>query len=83
MTDIKESIDITKSVDTCGDVCPMNVVKTKFAMKDMQVDEVIEVILEGGDPLKNVSRSVKEEGHQIIEVRRDGENFRILVKKGR
>jgi len=82
MTDIKKCIDITKSVDTCGDVCPMNVVKTKFAMKNMQIGEVLEVLLESGDPLKNVSRSVKEEGHQIIEIGRDGDNFRILVKKG-
>ena len=75
-------LDITKSIDTCGDVCPMNMVKTKVALKDLQAGEVLEVTLHGGEPIRNVSRSVKEEGHRIIKLDKlDDERFIMLIEK--
>ncbi len=75
-------LDITKSIDTCGDVCPMNMVKTKFALKDLSPGEVLQVTLHAGEPIRNVSRSVKEEGHRIIKLdKQDDERFVMLIEK--
>jgi tRNA 2-thiouridine synthesizing protein A len=75
-------VDITKSIDTCAEVCPMNMVRTKFTLKEMAAGEVLEVILDEGEPLRNVSRSTKEEGHRIIGVERFDGYIKMLIQKG-
>ncbi|MBU1523794.1 MAG: sulfurtransferase TusA family protein [Candidatus Omnitrophica bacterium] len=59
----------------------MNFVKTKLKLEEMANNEVLEVILDDGDPIKNVTGSVKEEGHQILKVEKTDGCWRILVRK--
>ncbi|MDO9517830.1 MAG: sulfurtransferase TusA family protein [Methanosarcinaceae archaeon] len=76
-------LDITKSIDTCGDVCPMNMVKTKIALKDLNTGELLQVTLCGGEPIRNVSRSVKDEGHRIVKLdKQDDDTFIMFIEKG-
>lgn len=79
---MNESALPARSIDTCGEVCPMNMVRTKFELKDMQPGEVLEVTLEAGEPVRNVSRSVKEDGHRIIKLEKLDTHYRILIQKG-
>ncbi len=74
--------DIKKSLSLRGVSCPMNFVKTKIALEDLESGDLLEVILDEGDAMLNVPRSLKEEGHKIIKVEPLGEAFRVLVKKG-
>lgn len=78
MTEIK----IDKTLNLKGVPCPMNFVKTKLKLEEMDSGEVLEVFLDDGDPIKNVAASVKEEGHQIIKVEKVGDHFKLLIKKG-
>ena len=73
--------DVTK-LDLHGVICPMNFVKAKLALEALEAGERLEVILDEGEPMLNVPRSLKEEGHRIIKVEPLGETFRILVEKG-
>lgn len=77
MTDMKADYIL----DLKGVSCPMNFVKTKLKLEEMSIDEVLEVILDDGDPIKNVTGSVKEEGHQIIKVEKIDEHWKLLVRK--
>ena len=77
MTEIK----IDKTLNLKGVPCPMNFVKTKLKLEEMDSGEVLEVFLDDGDPIKNVAASVKEEGHQIIGITRVGQKWKLLVKK--
>lgn len=77
MTDKKEA-----TLDLRGVMCPINFVKTKLKLEMMDVGEVLEVVLDSGDPIQNVPKSIKEEGHKIIEVKKEGDYFRIRVQKG-
>jgi len=79
MTDIK----IDQTLDLKGTPCPMNFVKTKLKLEEMNVDEVLEVILDDGDPIKNVTGSVKEEGHKILKVEKINEHWKLVIKKSR
>lgn len=74
--------DVSKSIDLHGVACPMNFVKTKVALESLKAGEILEVILDEGEAILNVPRSVKEEGHQIIKVINQGETFRVIIKKG-
>ena len=82
MKENKETFDITKSIDTCGEVCPMNMVRTKFTLKEMATGEILEVVLDEGEPVRNVSCSTKEEGHRIIRVERFNGFVKMLIQKG-
>jgi tRNA 2-thiouridine synthesizing protein A len=75
-------IKINEKLDLRGVICPMNFVKTKLKLEEMQSGQILEVILDHGEPIRNVPRSVKEEGHQIIRVEKLGNAFKLLIKKG-
>ncbi|MEK6714944.1 MAG: sulfurtransferase TusA family protein [Candidatus Omnitrophota bacterium] len=79
MTEIK----VDDRLDLKGVVCPINFVKTKLKLEEMQDGQVLEVIIDDGEPMQNVPRSIKEEGHKIIKVEKlSGNSFRLLIKKG-
>jgi tRNA 2-thiouridine synthesizing protein A len=74
--------DIKKKIDLHGVACPMNFVRTKAALAGLLAGELLEVILDEGDAMLNVPRSVKEEGHQVVKVEDLGETFRVVIRKG-
>ena len=74
-------IKIDKTLDLKSVPCPMNFVKTKLALEGMKKDNVLEVFLDDGEPITNVTASVKEEGHKILKVERMGEYWRLVVEK--
>ncbi|PKN01560.1 MAG: sulfurtransferase TusA family protein [Elusimicrobia bacterium HGW-Elusimicrobia-1] len=73
---------LKKSLDLRGVACPMNFVKTKIALAALQKDELLEVILDEGEPAANVPRSVEGEGHIIVEEQDSGSTVKIVIKKG-
>lgn len=68
-------------LDLKGVPCPNNFVRVKLKLEEMRSGEVLEVILDAGEPIKNVPRSVKEEGHQIISVEQGPGSYKLLIKK--
>ncbi len=69
-------------LDLRGVQCPINFVKTKLKLDEMNSGEQLEVLLDEGDPIANVPRSVKEEGHRILKVSKaDGGYYSIVIKK--
>lgn len=71
-----------KQLDLHGVMCPLNFVKTKLALEELAVGELLEITIDEGDAMLNVPRSVKEEGHKILKVIPLGETYRILIEKG-
>ena len=77
----EENID--SSLNLIGIVCPLNFVKTKLKLEEMQRGQILEVIIDDGESMRNVPRSLKEEGHKIIKVEQLSDNsFSLLIKKG-
>lgn len=72
------------SVDITAEACPMTYVRTKLRLEALGPGGLLEVLLRGEEPLKNVPRSVREEGHEVIslEPRPDGV-WRLLIRKSR
>jgi len=56
--------------------------KDKAALATIEAGEHLEVILDEGDAILNVPRSVKDEGHQVVKVENLGATFRVVIKKG-
>ncbi len=72
---------VVSLLDLRGVCCPMNWVKTKLALEDLESGQQLEVIIDDGEPIKNVPRSVKEEGHKLLKVSPIGEHFRLLIER--
>ena len=72
-------------IDRCLDLkevpCPLNFVKTKLTLEGMEAGSILEVLLDDGDPIINVTASVKEEGHQILKVEKTNTHWKLIVKK--
>jgi len=67
-------------IDLRGTPCPLNWVKTKLRLEDMDPGQCLEVLLDDGEPIRNVPRSVKAEGHKIVEVTPLDGGFRLLIE---
>ena len=65
-------IHFDEQVDITDVVCPVTFVKAKVALEEM----------DDGEPVQNVPRSIKEEGHQILKLdTNDDGTYTLFVKK--
>ncbi len=53
-------------LDITRDVCPMTYVRVKLRLEELEEGEELEVLLKGAEPLRNVPRSAREEGHEVL-----------------
>ena len=76
--------EVTRTLDITREVCPMTYVRTKLALEALDDGAVLEVVLRGDEPLKNVPRNAREEGHEVLalEPRGDGTHRLLLRKQG-
>lgn len=72
---------IAQRIDLRGVRCPLNYVKTKLKLEEMQVGQVLEVLLDDGDSILSVTRNAKEDGHKILKIERIKDDFKILIRK--
>lgn len=69
-------------IDIRDVVCPMTFVKTKAAIDELDVGQILEVVMNDGEPVQNVPRSMKEEGQQVLRLEKTEEGaYRMFVKK--
>ena len=73
---------IDDKVDITDVVCPTTFVKAKIALEELEEGEILSVKMNDGEPVQNVPRSIKEEGHQILKLidNEDG-TYNLIVKK--
>ena len=70
-------------VDITGVVCPVTFVKTKVALEELEDGQILEIRLNAGEPIQNIPRSLKDEGHKVtgIVFSKDG-TYLLKVLKG-
>lgn len=74
--------NIDETVDITDVVCPVTFVKAKVALEELDEGQVLAIRLNDGEPVQNVPRSIKEEGHQVLKLdaNEDG-TYTLIVKK--
>ena len=77
-------VKVKEVLDLKGTPCPLNYVKTKLKLEEMEVGEVLEVILDDGEPIRNVPLSLKQDGHEVLHQEKiDEKHWRVIVKKAK
>jgi len=73
---MKHFLDITR------ETCPMTFVKVKLKLAQINKGELLEVLLNGGEPLENVPRSCEEQGYKVLSIdpTDDGKHIIIIEK---
>ena len=70
-------------LDITDVVCPITFVKVKVALEELDDGQILQVRLNEGEPIQNVQRSLKDEGHKVLSVNDLGDGtFNLLVLKG-
>lgn len=73
------------SLDISAEGCPLTFVKTKLLLEKMRAGEVASIRLSAGEPLDNVPRTLRDQGHTVVELTPEepgGSVYRLMVQKG-
>ena len=75
-------IKFDDTVDITDVVCPVTFLKAKVALEELDEGQILSIRMNDGEPVQNVPRSIKEEGHQILKLddNEDG-TYTLYVKK--
>jgi len=81
--DERKSKFADRVLDITGEVCPMTFVRTRLALDRMASGERLLVLLRGEEPVRNVPRTAREQGHQVLEAIAGADGVtRVLIQKG-
>jgi sulfite reductase (ferredoxin) len=74
--------EVTAELNLRGVPCPMNFVKARLKLESLQLGDTLALILDDGDPIRNVPESFKNEGQEVGESTNlnDG-HWRVVVTK--
>lgn len=73
---------VTRTKDLRGVLCPMNFVRTKLELSQLQSGDVLEILLDDGKPIENVPGSVRLEGHTVLSEKQLPDGYwQVIIKK--
>lgn len=69
-------------LDITSETCPMTFVRTRLALDRMTPGKTLLVRLKGDEPVRNVPRTAREQGHEVLsqEIGQDGV-VSLLIRK--
>lgn len=67
------------SVDITREVCPMTWVRVKLRLETLEPGDTLEVLLKGDEPLRNLPRNARDEGHLVRSLDALGDGTARLV----
>ncbi|MDF2421403.1 MAG: sulfurtransferase TusA family protein [Nitrosopumilus sp.] len=70
-----------KKLDATGLFCPEPVFRTKIEIERMQVGEIITVSADDPAAEDDISRWVSRNGHELLDMSKDGETITFKIKK--
>ena len=78
----KADFKIDDTLDITTVVCPTTFVKAKVALEELDDGQILSIRMNDGEPVQNVPRSIKEEGHKILKLidNEDG-TYDLIVQK--
>lgn len=73
---------MAETVDLRGVTCPVNYVRVRLALESLTPGEEIEVLLDDGEPMRNVPRSLRDDGDHVVAIDPVEGHYRLRVRKG-
>jgi sulfite reductase (ferredoxin) len=67
--------------DLRGVACPLNFVKAKLELEKIDIGEVLEILLDKGEPFENVPASFSDQGQEVLQTEDKGDCFSVKVRR--
>ena len=67
-------------VNAIGDNCPIPVIKTKKAMKELTGPDTIEVLVDNEIAVQNVTKMAQSSGGKVTSEKKAEKEYRILIE---
>ncbi|HEY4716324.1 MAG TPA: sulfurtransferase TusA family protein [bacterium] len=81
---MQNKLNIDKELNIKGEVCPYTFVRSKLALEDLASGQILRVIVDHEPAIKNVPRSMENEGHAILDVNKiNSTDWQIVIQKGK
>ncbi len=77
---LNPSMTADATLDLRGTPCPLNFVRTKLRLQQMSAGTLLEVWLDGGEPIAQVPDSLAMAGYQIEQVEDRQGFFALFVR---
>jgi sulfite reductase (ferredoxin) len=77
----KEHQVARRNKDFRGVACPMNFVKTKIELATLKTGDILEILLDDGEPIENVPGSIKGEGHHVLDTKKVDNYWQVTIRK--
>ena len=81
--EISKVVNVDRQIDCIGLFCPMPIVKTREAIREMTVGQVVEMLSDDPASDADMKSWADRSGHELIGVSREGAIYRFLVRKTR
>lgn len=79
MADIAMKADVTS--DCVGLYCPEPIFRTRKAFDSLAVGQVLEVVADDSAAEEDLKRWAKRMGQLVVDIRRDGNELHIFIKR--
>jgi tRNA 2-thiouridine synthesizing protein A len=79
--DLGNYIKPDRELDCVGLYCPEPVFRTRQEIDKLDIDQILEVITDDPAAEEDIPRLVKRLGHQLLEVRKENDQFHFVIKK--
>jgi len=66
-------------LDITTETCPMTFVRTRLALDRMAPGQILRVRLRGEEPLRNVPRTAREQGHEVLSLETAADGVATLM----
>ena len=76
-------VNVDRQIDCIGLFCPMPIVKTREAIREVTVGQVLEMLSDDPASDADMKSWADRSGHELIGVSREGAVYRFLVRKTR
>lgn len=71
-----------REINLKGEECPMPFVRSKLALEEMELGQVLRIIVDYPPAVKNVPKSLEIQGDTVLSVKKlNNTDWEILVKK--
>ena len=75
------SVTPDKILDCLGLYCPEPVFRTRLAIDELKIGQILEVSADDPAAEEDIKRLVKRLGHEIINLESDDDEVKFLIKK--
>lgn len=80
---LKKNAKADRTLDCLGLFCPEPVYRTRLELDKMKVGETLELWADDPAAERDMQSLTRRLGHEILEIRKEGNKLCFLIKKGR